>query len=168
MNGAPGITANGFVAIIGTAWAVGYAAIALHFLPYRRTHADVAAHPVLAIGQPPTIEDARRQQASQCPKEQPVTNLATPVAPADPVATAVQRLTEDLAGLGVPVVLCLGCTGEYVQAAARGTAVEQLPPVHFAQLVVGGNGQCLRHVQFTDRPVMPGQTASGLYLAGQG
>lgn len=168
MNQGPGITANGFVALIGTAWAVGYAAVVLHFLPHHRRHATTAPRINLAIGQPPTSEDARRQQASQHPKEQPVTDLATPVALADPVGAAVQRLAEDLAGLGVPVVLCLGCTGEYVQAAARGTAVEQLPPVHPAQLVVGGNGQCLRHVQFTDRPVMPGQTASGLYLAGQG
>ncbi len=91
-----------------------------------------------------------------------MTDITTP---ADPVATAIQHLIEDLAGLGTPVILCLGCTGEYVQAAGRG---EELPAVHWAQLVVGGNGQCLRHVQFTDRPVMPGQTASGLFLAAPG
>ena len=87
---------------------------------------------------------------------------------ADPMAVAMQRLTDHAANLGAPIILCLGCTGEYVQAVAHGTPLPELPPVNAAALVVGGNGQCLRHVQFTDRPVLPGQTPSGLYLAGQG
>ena len=86
----------------------------------------------------------------------------------DPMGAAMQRLTDHAANLGAPIILCLGCTGEYVQAAAHGAPLPALPPVNAAALIVGGNGQCLRHVQFTDRPVMPGQTASGLYLAGQG
>lgn len=90
----------------------------------------------------------------------------------DPAARALQQLAEAVtAGIdatGMPAILCLGCTGERVQAARSGAPEEQWPPVNFASLIVGGNGQCLRHVQFTDRPMMPGQTASGLYLAGQG
>lgn len=96
-----------------------------------------------------------------------MTDTIIPAVPVDPVAAAMQLLSEDLDSAG-PAVLCLGCTGEYVQAAARGVPAEQLPPVYWARLIVGGNGQCLRHVQFTDRPVMPGQTASGLWLGASG
>ncbi len=86
----------------------------------------------------------------------------------DSLAVAMQRLTDHAANLGAPIILCLGCTGEYVQAATTGARGADLPPVNAAALIVAGNGMCLRHVQFAERPVMPGQTPSGLYLGTTG
>ncbi len=88
--------------------------------------------------------------------------------PTDPATRVLQLLDETLGHTPGFVVLCLGCVGDRVQAAQHGAQPEDWPEIRFAALIVAGNGMCLRHVQFAERPVMPGQTPSGLYLGTTG
>lgn len=63
---------------------------------------------------------------------------------------------------------CVQCAAEQHRAVTTGIPEDQLPGINVANVIAGGNSMCFAHIQFTDRPVMPGQTASGLFLAGPG
>jgi hypothetical protein len=65
-------------------------------------------------------------------------------------------------------VVCVQCAAERQKAMAEGVPEEHLPPVNTANIIAGGDGRCFAHVQFTDRVPLPGQTPSGLYVAGAG
>lgn len=69
-------------------------------------------------------------------------------------------------------ILCLTCVAERQRAIAAGTPEHEAAPPNAANLVLTsqqGQAQslCLAHVQFTDKPIVPGQTPSGLYVAGK-
>ena len=92
--------------------------------------------------------------------------------PADPAtptaATDIPTVEEMLAMLIECRIACLGCTADRFKAERSGAPEDQLPDVNSANLIINGMGQCYRHVQFADGPVLPGQLPSGLYLPGQG
>jgi hypothetical protein len=64
-------------------------------------------------------------------------------------------------------IVCVQCAAEQHKAAAAGTPDDQLPQLNTANVIAGGDGRCFAHVEFADRPLAPGQTASGLYVAGR-
>lgn len=64
-------------------------------------------------------------------------------------------------------LLCLGCVQERYKAEQNRVPEDQLPAVNIAQVIVNGMGQCLGHVQFVDRPLIPGERPSGIFLPGQ-
>ena len=81
---------------------------------------------------------------------------------------AVDVVTEMLVMLLESRPACLGCTVDRRNAERARIPPEQLPDVNGVNLIINGMGQCYRHVQFTDGPILPGQLPSGLYLPGQG
>jgi hypothetical protein len=104
-------------------------------------------------------------------------DLATTVMPylqgvTDAIFGAINQLAELVQAALDSRVVCVTCAAEQQRAAAAGTPEHELPPLNAANLILtntAGQTQslCFAHVQFTDKPVLPGQTASGLYVAGQ-
>jgi hypothetical protein len=92
--------------------------------------------------------------------DQPTTTIGQPPATLDNLRQALDELLATR-------IACLGCAGDNYRAARAGTPDDQLPPVNLANVIVQGNGQCWKHVQFVDRPLAPGQMPSGLLIPGQ-
>lgn len=60
-------------------------------------------------------------------------------------------------------IVCVACAFEHYKAETLG---RPLPPLNTANVITPKDGGlCFGHVQFTDRPLAPNQTPSGLYLA---
>lgn len=79
------------------------------------------------------------------------------------IAAAILVLAGALEQLLASRIVCVMCAGE---AHARGS--DGAVPVNLANVIASGNGVCFAHIQFAAGPVMPGQTASGIYLPGAG
>jgi hypothetical protein len=89
--------------------------------------------------------------------------------PADPATPPDAPTVEEMLTILIESrIACLGCTADRFKAEHSGTPEDQLPDVNSANLIINGMGQCYRHVQVADGPVVPGQLPSGLYLPGQG
>lgn len=71
-----------------------------------------------------------------------------------------------LAALMDSRLVCIQCAAEAHKAVAAGDGANA--QVNPADVVAEGRSLCFSHVQFVDRPVMPGQTAGGIFLPGAG
>lgn len=109
----------------------------------------------------------------------------TPAAPITAAALAgtLQRISNQLEQIIAAQPFCFQCYAERVTAIRAGTPEDQLPTLRpvavllpvtavispAGELVLnGGGGACTAHVQIGDAPALPGRTASGLVLPGQG
>lgn len=98
----------------------------------------------------------------------PTTPAAPPLPPAPNLIDLLMHTADAVQQLLDSRILCFGCIADAHRAAANGTPEDQIQRPNVANLIVDGRGQCFNHVQFTDRPLLPGQSPSGLFLPGQG
>lgn len=80
--------------------------------------------------------------------------------PAHDWVLLVHQLRKELGKRPAPL-LCAGCISERHDAQVAG--VTPLPQINQAQVIVGGNGSCLGHVQFGPA-ALPGRTPGGLIV----